>query len=211
MSKKLETDEKGIPLKGPLPDSPPIFVQFIMIACVMTSIGGFVTYFTIVQKNDAIEKLELLAHYDLGYLYVAVLLLKLGQLAMGINMATARIRARIHPPDQQVYKVKGAEGSKLGYVLMDYSGDNGKFNRAQRAIQNYNETFPHVLVCLVLTGFVYPKEVMIIAGIYSLTRLTYAVGYTSSADGRLGGFVISNIVIYALDSPVGMIAYKLLA
>ena len=116
----------------------------------------------------------------------------------------------VHPPDQQVYQVKGAEGSKLGYVLMDYDGDNGKFNRSQRAIQNYNETYPQALIYIVLAGFVYPREVMVLAGIYSFTRLTYAVGYTSSVDGRLGGFIISNLVIHALESLVGIIAYKLL-
>ena len=86
MSKKIETDEKGIPIKGPLPEGrPPVSVTFTIMTVIVTCIGGTITYFTIVKGNDnATEKLELLARYDLGYLYVAILLLKLGQFLMGL-------------------------------------------------------------------------------------------------------------------------------
>jgi len=207
----METDEKGIPLKGSYPENPSVFVLYTIMNSVFTSIIGPISYFTIVKGNDtATAKLELLAQYDLGYLYVAVLLLKLGQFAMGVNVGAARKICKVHPPDQHVYQVKGAEGSKLGYVLMDCDGDNGRFNRAQRAVQNYNETFPQVLIYIAFAGFVYPKEVMILTGVYSTARFISAVGYTSSTGGRLGGFISSNLVVHSLESLVGMIAYKLL-
>ena len=93
---------------------------------------------------------------------------------------------------------------------MDYEGNNGRFNRAQTAIQNYNETFPQVLVYIVFAGFVYPKEVMVLTGVYSTARVISAVGYTSSTSGRMGGFMLSNFTVTSLESLVGMIAYKLL-
>lgn len=116
----------------------------------------------------------------------------------------------VHPPDQHVYEVKGAEGSKLGYVLMDQEGNNGKFNRAQRAVQNFNESFPQVALTTVFAGFVYPKEVMVLTGINSAARVLSSLGYTSSAEGRMGGFMVSNFCVAAFDSLVGIIAYKLL-
>lgn len=208
---KAETDCKGIPLKGPYPASPPVAVLYSIMTVVFTSVIGTITYFTIIKDNmSATAKLDLLAQYDLGYLYAAIILLRLGQFAMGINAGTARKYCKVKVPDQHVYEVKGAEGSRLGYVLMDTEGDNGKFNRAQRAVANYNETLPQTILYIVFGGFIYPKEVMILTGIYSTSRFVSAVGYTSAPNGRMGGFMISNLTTVALEFIVGFTAYKLL-
>lgn len=92
MPKQMETDSKGIPIKGPYPANPPVFVLYTIMTTVFTSIIGTISYFVIVKKdNDLVAaKLELLAQYELGYLYVAIIFMKLGQLAMGINAGTAR-------------------------------------------------------------------------------------------------------------------------
>jgi len=207
----METDPKGIPLKGPYPASPPVVVLYTVMTSVFVAICSSIAYYTIVKGNTAADdKLSMLAQYDLGYIYLTAIILKLGQFAMGINAGNARKYAKVHPPDQHIYQVKGAEGSKLGYALMDYDGANGKFNRAQRAVQNYNETFPQTVLYILLSGFVYPKQVMTLASVYSAARLLSAVGYTNSTEGRLGGFIFSNLTVCVIECLTGIIAYKVL-
>jgi uncharacterized membrane protein YecN with MAPEG domain len=209
--KKRETDSKGIPAKGVYPDKPPVWLLYTIMTTVFTSVIGTIVYFTIVKDNQAATfKLELLAKYDLGYVYAAILILKIGQLMMGINCATARKYCKVHPPDQHVYEVKGSEGSKLGYVLMDNEGNNGRFNRAQRSVQNFNETFPQTILYIVFAGFVYSKEVFVLATVFMTARVMSALGYTNSFEGRMSGFMIANLAVTAMESLVGFIAYKLL-
>ncbi len=210
--KQTETDSKGIPFKGPYPEKPPVWVLYTVMTTIFTSVIGVVTYFTIVKDNEAATaKLELLSKYDLGYIYAAIIILKIGQFIMNINVGTARKHVRVFPPDQHIYEVKGAEGSKLGYVLMDNEGQNGKFNRAQRAVQNFNETFTQTTLYIVSAGFVYPKEVLMLTTLYITFRVVSALGYTNSFDGRLKGFMLANLAVTAIESLVGFITYKLLA
>mmetsp|Transcript_10939 Transcript_10939/g.20441 ORF Transcript_10939/g.20441 Transcript_10939/m.20441 type:complete len:214 (+) Transcript_10939:305-946(+) len=211
MTNKMETDSQGIPVKGPYPANPPVAVLYTVFNSVLCTIFGTLTYFTIVKGNEAANaKHEIIAKYDLEYLYFTAIILKLGQFVMGIICGQARKQSKVHPPDQHVYKVKGAEGSKLGYVLMEYEGDHGKFNRAQRAVQNYNETFPQTALYIVLGGFVYPKEVMVLAAIYSLSRVMSAIGYTNSTEGRMGGFIFSNVSVVMIEALVAITAYRTL-
>jgi uncharacterized MAPEG superfamily protein len=212
MSGKVETDSRGIPLKTIYPEGTNLAMTYTIGVVVFSVISSVVTYFAIVRGNDTVAaKLELLAKYDLGYLYVAILILKIGQVAMGINMGCARNMSKVPPPDQHIYEVKGAEGSKLGYVLMDNEGLNGKFNRAQRAVQNFNESFPQLVLYIIFAGFVYPKEVSMLTTLYMITRLVYALGYSKEANGRFGGLMLSTLVANAIEFLVGFIAYKLFA
>lgn len=209
---KLETDSKGIPIKGPYPDQPPVLVMYSAMTTIFSCIMGTVAFYAIVKDNAAADaKISLLAQYDLGYLYAALIVLRVGQFLMGVNAGHARKYCKVHPPDQHVYEVKGAEGSKLGYVLMDQEGVNGKFNRAQRAVVNYNETFPQTALYIVAGGFVFPKEMLVLVSIYSAARVMMAVGYASSVKGRMLGFMISNLTGSLLEVLVGIIAYKAMA
>mmetsp|Transcript_12225 Transcript_12225/g.25823 ORF Transcript_12225/g.25823 Transcript_12225/m.25823 type:complete len:214 (+) Transcript_12225:98-739(+) len=209
MTSKIDTDTKGIPLKGPYPDHPPVIVLYTAMNTMVTCITGSIANHAIVKNNEAADaKIAVLARYDLGYLYAALIVLKVGQFLMGANAGNARKYAKVHTPDQHVYQVKGAEGSKLGYVLMDNDGKNGRFNRAQRALQNYQETYPQTLAYILASGFVYPKEVFVLAAMYATFRVVSAIGYTSSTDGRMAGFIGSNFVASIMEVLVGIIAFK---
>jgi len=79
------------------------------------------------------SKIRLLADYDLGWLYLAVFLLKFVPNAINAVVAARRKEARANNPDQHVYRVYTAPGAPaLPYVLMETEGDVGRFNRAQR-------------------------------------------------------------------------------
>mmetsp|Transcript_4711 Transcript_4711/g.7141 ORF Transcript_4711/g.7141 Transcript_4711/m.7141 type:complete len:213 (-) Transcript_4711:120-758(-) len=206
-----ETDSKGIPIKGPYGDGISVALMYTMMNVVFSSVFGTLSYYLIVKGNEAaVPKLSLLAEYDLGYIYLAAIILNISQLAMGINVGNARKHCKVHNPDQHIYQVKGAEGSKLGYVLMDNEGVNGKFNRAQRAAANFNESYAQNIFYILLAGFVYPKEVMIISSVMGVGRVVMALGYTGTLNGRLGGFMISKFAAHSLECLVGITAYKVL-
>mmetsp|Transcript_16846 Transcript_16846/g.36503 ORF Transcript_16846/g.36503 Transcript_16846/m.36503 type:complete len:212 (+) Transcript_16846:65-700(+) len=203
MPGKIETDARGIPLKSATPDAVPVPVLYGIFTTVFSGVAGTIAYLAIVRDNPAADsKIAILSEYDLGYLYLAAFVLKLGQFAMGINLACARKASKVNVPDQQVYQVKGAEGSKLGYVLLEYDGVIGKFNRAQRAVQNYNESFPQNALYVLLGGLVYPREVSALVTFFAVARLFSAIGYTGSADGRMAGFLIANLSISVVEALV---------
>jgi len=105
----------------------------------------------------------------------------------------------------------GAEGIKLGYVLMENKGNQGTFNRAQRALQTYNEQLPTTIVQYIAASWVWPFESFICIMVWALSSWASAVGYTNSADGRMVGKIPG---LFAITTPQGLLliaAYKALS
>eukprot|EP01083_Nonionella_stella_P032296 88394_1 len=101
MSDKKETDSRGIPLKSEYPDSPSVAVLYLTFTSIFSAIAGTFAYFVIVRNNEkADSKIAILSEYDLGYLYLTPLILKLGQFVMGINLGSNRKACKVGPPDQ---------------------------------------------------------------------------------------------------------------
>ena len=197
IKKTADTDEKGIPLAASHPAVKlgiPIWTFYLLFNGILTSIGMTVAHFLVFpmepKSTRTTDQIDVLASYGLGWVFLGAWVLKLGQMVMGINLGTARTVAKVEVPDQQVYQVKGAEGSKLGYVLMETEGVIGKFNRAQRALQNYNESAPIFFLMFVLAGCVAPFGIFICTCIYSAGRVINAIGYTSATDSRVPGTLI---------------------
>lgn len=59
------------------------------------------------------------------------------------------------------------------------------FNAAQRAHQNFNENHPTALGAMAVAGLKYPVAVGVLGAVWSVNRIVYALGYTSS--GSEGG------------------------
>lgn len=212
-SNKIETDSKGIPLKSPNEGSPPVAVFYVVMNTVFGAVGYAVAFFWAYSssKQEAADaKIEIVGQYDLGWLYLGLVLLKLLQLPLGIMLGDARRSSKVQVPDQHVYKVMGASGTNLGYVLMEQDGAHGKFNRAQRAWQNYCESLPTVLSLYVAASWVFPMESFVCAMIYAVSRVMSASGYKSSADGRMGGLFIGGIVLSILQGMLILVAMKTL-
>lgn len=209
-----ETDAKGIPLKADHPALAmgiPIWAFYLIFNTIITSVGVATTLFVVFPSQPAAtEKLANLTSLGLGWVYLGVWVIKLGQVFLGINLGTARVGSRVAVPDQHVYQVKGAEGSKLGFVMMDTDGANGMFNRAQRALQNYNETFPLFAIVFLLAGYVCPFPAFVCVCVYSAAKVLAAVGYTSAAEGRIPGTMISLLANTVLESIVLLAGLKAL-
>lgn len=181
--KPVETDEKGIPIKSPYPEKVSVVMLYSGMTVVIGGIGVAIAYVSSYlsesKRSDADVKISILSEHNLGWLYAGLFLLKLLQLPININLGQARNRSKLNVPDQHCYKVMGAAGSKLGYVLMESDGDHGAFNRAQRALQNYNEQFPAIALQYVAASFVFPFESFVCAVIWALSSCSSAVGYTA--------------------------------
>ena len=85
----------------------------------------------------------------------------------------------------------GAAASTLNekpYVMMANAGPQGRFNRAQRAVFNYDEALPLFLSGLLLNALLGPAA-LILAVLNASGRRAFARAYTDSLEGRGGGFV----------------------
>lgn len=201
-----EYDAKGIATKVFHPaDSMgiPIWLFYLIFTTVFTAIGTAVAYFVVLPLDaGAVAKVATLAELGLGWTYLGAFSMKFGLLAMGVNLGHARSAAKVEVPDQQCYQVKGSAGAKLGYVLMETEGAVGAFNRAQRGLQNFNETFTLFVVMYLLASFVFPFYAFVAATAFMGARVLGAVGYTSSADGRMGGNILGVLINAVMEGMV---------
>lgn len=157
------------------------------------------------MASEAVDaKLEVLSNSDMGWLYLGLFLAQMLQLLIGLAAGVARRDAKVNPPDQHAYVVKGAEGSKLGYVLLETEGALGRFNRAQRGMMNYHENFPTVCFHFIASSFVFPKQAFGCMMLYCVGTILNAEGYRIDANGRTNGF---GLVVPAVVTLQGMILF----
>jgi len=145
------------------------------------------------------EKASALANNSLGPLYISFWLFRMCHTMIGANLGTARRASAINVPDQQVYKVVGGPADK-SLVLMDDEHElYGPFNRAQRALQNMNETLPLVMTDFLLTGYVFPWSTALCGFCNGLFRFIGAKGYTQERMERMKGNMTATLFMGAIN------------
>jgi uncharacterized membrane protein YecN with MAPEG domain len=145
------------------------------------------------------SRLALIAEYDLGYLFLAIILLRIAHDAMVLHGFWWRVRVQISRPSQYVYKVFGKGGdprpaAEDQFVLMTDEGSYGAFNRAMRAVANFEQYLPIQIAMTVAAGFVFSLPVLIVTAVAVVGRLLYMVGYARRVAGRRTGYVLAHIV-----------------
>ena len=70
----------------------------------------------------------------------------------------------------------------------------GKFNRAQRALQNLNEIMPAFTVDFFLSGYVFPLTTAILTAGFGVFRLKGALDYTEERGKRMSGNMAANFL-----------------
>jgi len=211
-------DSQGIPVNSAYPEilkylPVPTWCVHLVFICVGVAVGQAAAWpiYHHVADHRVPSKLQSLGSQDLGWLYLAVYVLKTGSVLLNIQATSWRRKARINVPDQHVYKVWTPPGGPaLPYVMFETEGDLGRFNRSQRAVQNYQEYLPGVLVTAVMAGYVFPFPVFILTLVYVASRMVMAVRYTESSDGRKAGFILSLLVSLMLDGLLLLVAYKVI-
>lgn len=90
------------------------------------------------------------------------------------------------------------------------------YNCAQRAHGQFMEHYPSVLVAMLVAGVQYPKLAAASGAFWSINRIFFAIGYTSTGEGNktLGkgryrgtAYFIPELALYVL---VGMAGYNML-
>ena len=212
----VETDSKGIPLKHVgYPDSMSVATFYVVGNVVMGGIGLAMAWFLAYNPTEAKRvivdaKIGILVEHNLGWLFLGIFFVKLLQVPLHIILGEARKASKVAVPNQHVYRIMGSEGSRLGYVLMEAEGEHGAFNRAQRALMNYHETFPTLVLQYVAASWVFPFEAFLCVMVWAATRCIAAVGYRSSAWGRFNGNVPGLLAISTIQGMVLIASIKAL-
>jgi hypothetical protein len=164
---------------------------------VIGQVFAWATYFlmTLVADQKALydAKFAILHQYQLGYVYLAVVFLTIARKLLIINANGARAPARVDRPDQHIYKIMASDGSlkDAPNVLMATTGAAGRFNRAQRAVFNMDETLPLVLANTFLAGAIFGPVVAGLAFLVAYGRVKFGKGYKVSNAGRGKGLLIA--------------------
>ncbi|CAJ2507981.1 Uu.00g091670.m01.CDS01 [Anthostomella pinea] len=112
-------------------------------------------------------------------------------------------------------KARGASGITYPtpYASQEQADKNPKayaFNVAQRAHSNYTENQAPFLTALLIAGLRFPTPSAWLGGVWVAARVWYAAGYTSMGPpGRVGGFVTSAAIDFALKVMAVVTGYKL--
>mmetsp|Transcript_38826 Transcript_38826/g.97245 ORF Transcript_38826/g.97245 Transcript_38826/m.97245 type:complete len:217 (-) Transcript_38826:140-790(-) len=204
---KTERDSKtGLPGKSPYPPGINNIPSFYMgINGVELAVGQAFAHavYTFGQTSEFQGKISTIAAQGLGWMYMGMTVWRLANVAVAINLGSARFKAKISNPDQHVYKVYGSGENNSGYVLMEEEGAIGEFNRAQRAHMVNVEGSARQLSLFFLASFVFPLPTFICACLCAFSRIQSCLGYVKSADSRMsmlgmfGNAFMDGLVLYA--------------
>ena len=122
--------------------------------------------------------------------------MKLGLLLINVQLGIARKESKVNVPDQQVYKAYGSDIK--GYILMETEGTLGRFNRAQRAFQNYLEGSPMAIIMFVFASFVFPFPTFVCISLFCVAKVVACHGYILHPEGRMGGNISSGTSLFLL-------------
>eukprot|EP00466_Bigelowiella_natans_P002471 jgi/Bigna1/146298/aug1.112_g21006 len=186
-------------------------ISFCLFVGLALATGTYfaVWYFLPIQAKMIEKKLAFVREYNLGYVYVGWLVCYLSKVYSTINASMARAPARVDRPDQHVYQIMADSGplSNAPFVMMMNDGVIGRFNRAQRASANLDESLP-----IFITGFVLHSPVfgaittLPIALIYAFGVYKFSNDYKINATKRSTGFTILVLAYYLNFSFVLLVA-----
>ena len=162
-----------------------MYARRLVVQCPVLAVA---LYVAVAQFYDVEARLALARSLDLGWAFLAWYVVYLARQSVAINAAACRAGARCPRPDQHVYRIAHPDFNEKPYVMMANAGPQGRFNRAQRAVFNYDEALPLFLSGLLLNALLGPAA-FFLAVLNASGRRAFARAYTDSLEGRGGGFV----------------------
>ena len=121
-------------------------------------------------------------------------------LTMRVMSKRAQIKRReadVYRMNQHIYAVYDGE-NKTNPVYMVSDGKEGEFNRAQRAVFNFQENHDQSLFQLVLVAIVLPEIAFVYSILIGICFIWFSIGYSKSTSGRVPGFVSGVILRYSI-------------
>mmetsp|Transcript_49869 Transcript_49869/g.115828 ORF Transcript_49869/g.115828 Transcript_49869/m.115828 type:complete len:222 (-) Transcript_49869:77-742(-) len=170
----------------------PVFITAMGLPGIIAS--SVVLFFT---RSTARLQVAMISSYHMEALYFSLAVLQLTYLLINGNMAMARRTTRVNVPDQHVYRVYGGQADKA-LVFMADEANFGRFNRAQRALANFEEFLPLTIAHVVAASFVFPWTTFVGVLIIGMGRVKGAIDYTTERTKRMSGNSLSAIVASSL-------------
>ncbi|KAL3928480.1 MAG: hypothetical protein SGBAC_012634 [Bacillariaceae sp.] len=182
-----------------------------IVAFVVGPIIGWALYFInkalISEESQSTMdiKFDFLHAYQLHYVYIAMFMAYLAKFPLMINAGASRGPTRVDRPDQHIYQVVGTEQ----LVLMATDGAYGRFNRAQRANMNMDESLAQFLANTLLVAPILGTICCyFLLPLYAYGRISFAHAYKVDTKSRAKGFLMSMIAEHVTAALVGIIAIK---
>jgi len=104
-----------------------------------------------------------------------------------------------------IYKTLGMGSSA---VVLNEDGDVGRYNRANRSLHHNTEWVGNFIVCVVLTGYVFPKPVFILSLAFCIGRIFHQIGYTHSYGSHGAGFGLMAFALIIMEGFLGVIMFR---
>ena len=170
---------------------------------------GWALYFCARLSLAGLEERFAFAHaYGLGWVFASWYCVYLMRIYLAINANGARAPARVDRPDQHVYRLMSPDSDKQPYVMMVTTGEVGRFNRAQRACYNTDESMSVFLTGLLLGALMFGPFATLLAVVNLYGRCRFADLYTHSVKARGAGFLPSVVSEHVSAALVGICAIK---
>jgi len=180
-----------------------LFLQGPAIAWVLYFLTKYSSSET--SQNMLQTKFQFLHDHQLYYPYWAMYSIMLVRCAMMTNSNGARGPTCLNRPDQHVYQVVGTND----LVLMANHGDFGRFNRAQRAIFNLEESLALMVANTLLVSVILgPLVCFLLLPLYAYGRIQFAHDYKEDPSSRGGAFLFCMIAEHGMGALVALIAIK---
>jgi len=165
------------------------------------------------------KKVDLFLEWELGWILACIMIAKYVWTILNLWQDDLRYRVDIGVPDQYVYELvddpKREPTYKKSYVLMANEGMFGRWNRAQRAAQNYSEHLAYYMTLIVASGFFFPRLTFLWTVYGMIGRLYSGKGYIKHPGKRMSwklplsyysfGFMEACIILTLIR--LGMTAY----
>lgn len=164
--------------------------RFFGVACVV----GVFSFFADAARRQVKESFASLG--DISVAFLGLVIVYACNNVCQLVASSARYNAHVLNPDQYVYQSAKANagGAKDAILLINDDSPAGKFNRAQRAVNNMGETQHFVLATFLAAVLVVPNTAIRALGVYAVGRVLFSVGYLLSTQGRLFGLMLSNML-----------------
>lgn len=134
------------------------------------------------QGKLYVEKFEFIHKWQLGYTFGAWYIMYVARQYAMINSNGVRAIAGVGQPDQYAYI-----SSDEKPVVLVSAGAKGRFNRAQRAAFNMDESLPLFSTGLFLASSVFGPFTMALAVWSMIGRINFANSYKNNLDVRSAG------------------------
>lgn len=170
-----------------------VYLSFQFILGAPGIIGAAVAAFYL-KNAHVCERLETLGSNSLSAVYLSIAFLYIAFTLINANLGTARRPTRVNVPDQHAYRVYGGAGDG-GNVFMNDEGALGSFNRAQRALANFEEILPFVIVMTVASSYVFPWTSFAMVVILGACRVKGAIDYTDDRMKRMTGNMVATAML----------------